>query len=76
MMVLTNILLGIMIFFLINIYGGINLINSKLDYDKDIAKLKKLSDSLVREPIITKTENKAGYGTRPKTERPKPRVRP
>ena len=53
-MVLTNILLGVIIFLLINIYGGINLINSKLDYDEDLAKPKKLGDSLVKGPIIRK----------------------
>ena len=55
-MVLTNILLGVIIFLLINIYGGINLINSKLDYGEDFAKLKKLRDSLVRGPIIRKVK--------------------
>ena len=75
-MVLTNILLGFVIFLLINIYGGINLINSKIEYSEDIAKLNKLKDSFVRGPIITKTETRKGYGTKPKTERPKPKPRP
>jgi len=56
----TNILLGFVIFLLINIYGGINLINSKIEYSEDMAKLKKLSEELVRGPIITKTEGKFG----------------
>jgi len=50
----TNILLGFVIFLLINIYGGINLINSKIEYSEDMAKLKKLSEELVRGPIIKK----------------------
>ena len=75
-MVLTNILLGVIIFLLINIYGGINLINSKLLSNAEYLRLKKLSDSLVRGPIITKVKNKSGYGTKPRTERPKPKPRP
>ena len=75
-MVLTNILLGVVIFLLIKIYGGINLVNSKMEYNEDMGKLKKLSDKLVRGPIITKTETRKGYGTKPKTERPKPKPRP
>jgi hypothetical protein len=57
-MVLTNVLLGVIIFLLINIYGGINLINSRIEYSDDIAKLKKLGDSLVKEPIIRKVKDK------------------
>ena len=45
---LTNILLGVIIFLLINILGVYHSIDRKIEYGEDIVKLRKLSDSLIK----------------------------
>lgn len=57
-MVLTNILLGVVIFLLINILGVFHSIDSKIQYGEDIVKLRKLADSLVKGPIIKKVKDR------------------
>lgn len=78
-MVLTNILIGVLIFMSINILGALYDISNNikyLKYDEDAAKLRKFGESLIKGPIITKTDNRKGHGVKPKTERPKPKPRP
>ena len=54
---LTNILLVVIIFLLINMHGGICNIDGKLLSNEEYLRLKKLSDGLVRGPIIRKVKD-------------------
>ena len=54
-MLITNILLGIIIFFMVIMHGGICNIDSKLLSNAEYLRLKKLSDSYG--PIITKVKD-------------------
>lgn len=56
-MVLTNILIGVVIFLLINILGVFHSIDRKIKYGEDIIKLRKLADSLVEGPIIKEVKD-------------------